>query len=258
MLGAVGHRRAWDSCGWRVAVRRHFAGLMGRGVVGSRGQARAPSRDHMGASARHASHNRYHRSHRSTVACTWFAPTSSHFLHFCSDLACTCMVDASAELIADLVLEAYSKLNFRPPEGQFTILAGFVLQNSDSELKLISLGTGSKCLPASRLPVNGDAVHDSHAEVLARRGAVRWLLEEITRSCSTPAESTSPWLCRQSDGKFALKAGTALTMYISTVPCKHVPCLLLVCRCGSLTGTARWRRLHQVLGVVPGSADGRA
>ena len=195
---------------------------------------------------------------QSPLHCTWFAPTSSHFLHFCSDLARTCMVDASADSIADLVLSAYSKLNFRPPEGQFTILAGFVLQNSDSELKLISLGTGSKCLPASRLPVNGDAVHDSHAEVLARRGAVRWLLEEITRSCSTPAESTSPWLCRQSDGKFALKAGTALTMYISTVPCKHVPCLLLVCRCGSLTGTARWRRLHQVLGVVPGSADGRA
>mgnify|MGYP002718872709 CR=1 FL=1 len=42
----------------------------------------------------------------------------------------------------------------------------------------VSLGTGVKVLPANRLPPLGDAVHDSHAEVLARRGFVRWLLDE--------------------------------------------------------------------------------
>ncbi|KAI0751461.1 hypothetical protein C8Q80DRAFT_1099847 [Daedaleopsis nitida] len=113
-----------------------------------------------------------------------------------------------------------SLLNFRPPDGQFTILAGFVLRGDGDTLQVISLGTGSKCLPASRLPKCGDALHDSHAEVLARRGAIRWFLEEIARICATPALAcASPWISRGADGKFALRDGVTLVMYISTIPC---------------------------------------
>ncbi|KAI0370168.1 hypothetical protein BV20DRAFT_944448 [Pilatotrama ljubarskyi] len=112
----------------------------------------------------------------------------------------------------------FLQLNFKPPEGQFTVLAAFILRTTE-ELKLISLGTGSKCLPATRLPENGDALHDSHAEVLARRGAIRWLLEEIGRHCSENVPYTSRWLDRHSDGNFTLREGVKLDMYISTVPC---------------------------------------
>ncbi|KAF8488931.1 hypothetical protein F5888DRAFT_1750230 [Russula emetica] len=46
--------------------------------------------------------------------------------------------------------------------------------------QLLAGGAGVKCLPTSCLPVRGDALHDSHAEVIARRGAIRsWLLEEV-------------------------------------------------------------------------------
>ncbi len=168
----------------------------------------------------------------------------------------SCMVHASADAVATLVLSEYSKLDFRPPDGQFTILAGFVLQNSE-ELKLISLGTGSKCLPAARLPEAGDALHDSHAEVLARRGAVRWFLEEIARSCTAP-EPASSWICRQGDGKYALNTGTTLNMYISTVPCMPfvVPCPSSIC----LTHHRGPRRrcFYSVPGVIPRPTDGRA
>ncbi|QRW19197.1 hypothetical protein RhiXN_00603 [Rhizoctonia solani] len=54
---------------------------------------------------------------------------------------------------------------------QFTVLAGIVLHDSDSgQTECISLGTGAKCLPFNKLPKSGEALHDSHAEVLARRG----------------------------------------------------------------------------------------
>ncbi|KAI0637911.1 hypothetical protein C8Q77DRAFT_1048613 [Trametes polyzona] len=112
----------------------------------------------------------------------------------------------------------FLQLNFKPPDGQFTILAGFVLR-SPEQLKVISLGTGSKCLPASRLPRGGDALHDSHAEVLARRGAIRWFLEEIGRFCSNDLPYSSPWLERGVDGIFFLRNDVKLDMYISTVPC---------------------------------------
>ncbi len=128
------------------------------------------------------------------------------------------MVDDSPDHVASLVLETYSKLNFKPPSGQFTILAAFVLRTVD-QLKVVSLGTGSKCLPAERLPKAGDALHDSHAEVLARRGAIRWLLEEVARFCLEGADYATPWLVRGADGRFALRDAVELDMYISTVPC---------------------------------------
>ncbi|PIL36863.1 hypothetical protein GSI_00553 [Ganoderma sinense ZZ0214-1] len=124
------------------------------------------------------------------------------------------MVNYPADDVASLVISTYTNLKFRPPDGQFTILAAFVLRDGE-DIKVISLGTGSKCLPAARLPQNGDALHDSHAEVLARRGAIRWLLEEISRSC----DMQTRWIWKGQDGKYALKADVKLDMYISTLPC---------------------------------------
>ncbi|KAK6528760.1 hypothetical protein TWF694_003998 [Orbilia ellipsospora] len=46
-------------------------------------------------------------------------------------------------------------------------------------LRLASLATGSKCLPANLLPkASGLILHDSHSEILALRGLNRFLLQE--------------------------------------------------------------------------------
>ena len=129
------------------------------------------------------------------------------------------MVRSSADDVAALVTSVYGGLKFQPPAGQFTILAGFVLHNAKTA-KVISLGSGSKCLPKTRLTKNGDALHDSHAEVLARRGLVRWLLEETGRICTIP-DTTSEWIYQApfQKGKFMLQPGVALTLYVSTLPC---------------------------------------
>lgn len=118
--------------------------------------------------------------------------------------------------VSSRILELYSTLRFKPPPGQFTILASFVLFNGDNA-KIISLATGSKCLPTVRLSEEGDAVHDSHAEILARRAAVRWFLEEVSRS--QLQSSGSNWIIRQSDGRYGLQDAVQVSMYISTPPC---------------------------------------
>jgi tRNA-specific adenosine deaminase 1 len=131
----------------------------------------------------------------------------------------------------------YASLLWAPQPGKHTVLAGFALHDAQSgHTHLISLGAGAKCLPANRLPTHGDALHDSHAEVIARRGAVRWLLEEAQRtatahargSTTTTTSSLCQWLSARSSGGrlvFALRDGVHLWMYASTVPCNvhHSP-----------------------------------
>lgn len=148
------------------------------------------------------------------------------------------------ELVDQIVLAtfaSYAALSFRPQPTKFTILASFVLVHhtgppETTRIQVMSLGTGSKCLPRDKLPASGDALHDSHAEVLARRSATRWLAQEIMRDCDadeqpeasdtsqdTPtSRSRSPWIFREScgKGKYRLRDGVKLVLYVSTVPCK--------------------------------------
>lgn len=126
-----------------------------------------------------------------------------------------------ADSVVRAALNLYSALRFRPANpAQYTILSSLALVHRTGTVTPISLATGSKCLPATHLSMNGDAVHDSHAEVLARRGAIRWLMEEICRS----TQRSSEWIERKETGKWGLKTGVSLHMYISTLPCEDAHC----------------------------------
>lgn len=130
------------------------------------------------------------------------------------------------------ILQIYSSIPFSPPSSQYTIAASFFLTHSSlSDCKVISIATGTKCLPTARLPSRGEAVHDSHAEVLARRGAIRWFLEEIGRCHHGMSNATnshvnmnksyqSAWICQSSkNSQYELRDGVQIHLYVSTVPC---------------------------------------
>ncbi len=51
--------------------------------------------------------------------------------------------------------------------------------SSGREYRLLVLSGGVKCLPFVQLSPHGDKVHDMHAEILARRGLRRWLLQRL-------------------------------------------------------------------------------
>ena len=142
-------------------------------------------------------------------------------------------MNTSHELDVDRVVVAihqqFNAVEVTPAVHQYTVLASFVLWNHLTDaLKVISLATGLKCLPTARMPPAGDALHDSHAEILARRGAIRWLLEEVGRCVQVGRGSD--WIQGQwsSDSesslttppRFALGDGVRILMYISTVPCE--------------------------------------
>lgn len=96
--------------------------------------------------------------------------------------------------------------------AEWTILASISLSR-DGEVTPISLGTGVKCLPAARLPPLGDTLHDSHAEVLARRGFMRWLLSKAEAAHAGPS-GFLVW-----DGsRFSLAPGVEVWLYVSALP----------------------------------------
>lgn len=127
--------------------------------------------------------------------------------------------DEDATLV-HAVQKQYASLNLKLPAATFTILAAIALTSSDPltiQPKIIGLATGCKCLPKDKLPLQGEAVHDSHAEVLARRCALRWLIEEIDRAASNGSHSA--WISKTADDRYRLKDGVCMIMYISTPPC---------------------------------------
>ena len=74
-----------------------------------------------------------------------------------------------------------------------------------------------KALPHARLPLHGDVLHDSHAEMIARRGLKRWLYRQL-ELVSEGNEAT--FLCARSPREWRLKEGWSLGLWISTLPCE--------------------------------------
>ncbi|PJF18542.1 Adenosine deaminase editase [Paramicrosporidium saccamoebae] len=78
---------------------------------------------------------------------------------------------------ARLVHDKYDQCGFRlHRHGEWTVIAG-ILEVSNGP-HVVALGAGLKCLPVCAIPseLRHQLVRDSHAEVLARRALIRYLL----------------------------------------------------------------------------------
>ncbi|GKU88195.1 hypothetical protein SLEP1_g2489 [Rubroshorea leprosula] len=102
-----------------------------------------------------------------------------------------------------------------------------------SELEVVALGTGTKCIGRSLLSPRGDIVNDSHAEIIARRALLRLFYAEIKRINDVlnkhghkqlqddDMESSFLQLDPEDPGhgKYKLRVGWKLHLYISQLPC---------------------------------------
>lgn len=138
------------------------------------------------------------------------------------------MTKTIADTIAQSSIDLYNTLKphgkpTRRPNGveEWTILATVsIVVTGTLDVTPVSLGTGVKVLPANRLPPLGDAVHDCHAEVMARRGFVRWLLEEGRRGLKSEVMGDQGPLViwNGKESKFQLRQGLEVWLYVSTLP----------------------------------------
>ncbi|KAK9893708.1 adenosine deaminase/editase [Cystobasidium minutum MCA 4210] len=138
--------------------------------------------------------------------------------------------------IAQACLDTYKSLG---PKGkpllrkdgvrEWSVLAGFVLHDTESDhLEVVSLGTGLKCLSADKLPLYGDVLHDSHAEIIARRGLLLWLYGQIDAFHNAEGGTACTLEANPTGGsQLRLKPKYKLAMHISTLPCGDASMKLL-------------------------------
>ncbi|XP_051239195.1 tRNA-specific adenosine deaminase 1 [Dicentrarchus labrax] len=131
----------------------------------------------------------------------------------------------NADEIARLCYDRFNQLPRRgkpEPGREWTLLAAVVKStrcaDSDTvEKEVVSLGTGTKCIGSTAMSPNGDVLNDSHAEVIARRGCIRYLIQELHTAVS--GGDSSVFCQADQRGKWKLRPGVSFLFFTSHTPC---------------------------------------
>ena len=136
-----------------------------------------------------------------------------------SELLCK----ARATLVSEICEAKYAELSAALPHRSkklSKVTAAVVKITKGSipgceQMQVVALGTGTKSVGSPHLTRDGTVLLDCHAEVIARRGLLRFLYDQLGSYCHR-GETVFE---RQNDGKLCLKEGVSFHLYISTVPC---------------------------------------
>ncbi|KAJ8383789.1 hypothetical protein AAFF_G00214760 [Aldrovandia affinis] len=96
------------------------------------------------------------------------------------------------------------------------ILATIVMRKGEGLGTVVSLGTGNRCVKGEELSLKGDTVNDCHAEIISRRGFIRFLYSELIKHNAGAEESIFE---PAGDGKLRIRPVVTFHLYVSTAPC---------------------------------------
>ncbi|NXN84524.1 DSRAD deaminase, partial [Bombycilla garrulus] len=101
------------------------------------------------------------------------------------------------------------------------ILAAIVMRKGNKGLGVVvSIGTGNRCVKGEELSLKGETVNDCHAEIISRRGFVRFLYSELMKYDPSNPSSAEESIFEQAGGnKLRIKSTVTFHLYISTAPC---------------------------------------
>ncbi|XP_035751953.1 double-stranded RNA-specific adenosine deaminase, partial [Egretta garzetta] len=101
------------------------------------------------------------------------------------------------------------------------ILAAIIMRKGNRGLGVVvSIGTGNRCVKGEELSLKGETVNDCHAEIISRRGFVRFLYSELMKYDPSNPSSAEDSIFEPAGGKrLKIKSGVTFHLYVSTAPC---------------------------------------
>ncbi|XP_034830050.2 tRNA-specific adenosine deaminase 1 [Maniola hyperantus] len=126
---------------------------------------------------------------------------------------CQTLVDE----IAENCVRAYTNLpkTGKPVDAEWTVLSCIVQYQKDPKMhEVVALGTGSKCIGATKMLPQGNILNDSHSEVIARRGFLLYLYENVTNAIENRQS-----IFLKDNINFTLKDNIEFVFYSSQMPC---------------------------------------
>ncbi|XP_030225896.1 double-stranded RNA-specific adenosine deaminase [Gadus morhua] len=96
------------------------------------------------------------------------------------------------------------------------ILATIVMRRGEGLGTVVSLGTGNRCVKGEELSLKGDTVNDCHAEIISRRGFLRFLYSELLKYHEGDEGSIFE---AAEENRLRVKSDITFHLYISTAPC---------------------------------------
>lgn len=118
--------------------------------------------------------------------------------------------------VVQITLDTYNNLpkTGKPSNVEWTVLCSVVKLIQQKHVEVVSLGTGSKCIGATKMCPKGLTLNDSHAEVMARRGFLVYLYDNIEKALENKDSIFSI-----ENGTFKLKQNIEFVFYSSQLPC---------------------------------------
>lgn len=109
--------------------------------------------------------------------------------------------------------------SFQPSLLGRKILAAVIMKKASDDLGVVvSLGTGNRCVKGDSLSLKGETVNDCHAEIISRRGFIRFLYSELMKYNPQTAKE-SIFEPAKGGEKLQIKKTVSFHLYISTAPC---------------------------------------
>ncbi|NXA10288.1 DSRAD deaminase, partial [Sapayoa aenigma] len=101
------------------------------------------------------------------------------------------------------------------------ILAAIIMRKADKGLGVVvSIGTGNRCVKGEELSLKGETVNDCHAEIISRRGFVRFLYSELMKYDPSNPSSAEESIFEPAGGeRLKIKSSITFHLYVSTAPC---------------------------------------
>ncbi|XP_073178977.1 double-stranded RNA-specific adenosine deaminase isoform X2 [Lepidochelys kempii] len=101
------------------------------------------------------------------------------------------------------------------------ILAAIIMRRGEEGLGVVvSIGTGNRCVKGEELSLKGETVNDCHAEIISRRGFVRFLYSELMKYNPADPSSTEQSIFESAgENRLKIKDDVTFHLYVSTAPC---------------------------------------